>query len=163
MKINILMFLVVFSFFVSCEKKELTEFKPSEILGTWLVVHEKRLSDNWTQSEENGITTDWQVKNPFANGMPVTSIRFNEDKTFYWNVDKVEDWEHFEKIRSGMPEDLQNIYSLENGEDHIALYTRFEYVGIIKTDTANFKMSMVKDHLILVNKDVQLKFIKTGL
>lgn len=160
MKRRIFLFLIAFGFFVSCEKKEVT---PNELEGKWLVVHEERLSDNWTQSEENGITTDWQIINPFSDGMSVTSIRFNGDETFYWNVDKVEDWEHFEKVMNEVPEDWRNTYRLNIDGDQVSLYTRFEYVGIVKTDTANFRISMVKDHLILENDDVQLKFIRKDL
>jgi hypothetical protein len=150
----------------SCADKETSPIHDKiitadRITGTWLVVSEKRSSDYWTQSDENGIVTDWQIMNPFGSGMPVSSIKFNNGQTFFWNIDKVADWERFVRRWNDLPKEWWSTYNLGNDGNSITLYTRFEYVGIIKIVTTEFQASIVHDdQLILENEYVQLKLSK---
>lgn len=161
-------FLIAANVLCSCEYNEKSvtpddAITAEKIAGTWLAVSEKRLSDNWAQSDENGITTDWGVKNPLSNGgFKINAIKLSTDGTFVWNITNPEHWEHWLNIRADLPRDRWSTYTLHKDGKSITLYTPFEYVGIISVDTTEFEISIVQhDRLILKNQEVRLEFIDT--
>ena len=159
---RIIVFLIVVCFLGACKEEEPGATNSNQFVGTWRVVTEKSLPGYEEQSDNNGITTDWELENPFGGGLSVTSIKFNEDKTFFWNADKIDDWDHFLTLWNDLPVDRRNTYSVS--DDFVTLHTPFEYVGIIKVSSIDFKTSMVDaGHLILENDDVRLTFVKTDL
>ena len=142
-----------------CNEKVTPETTASQLLGTWLVVEEVRGTDLWTQADKNGVITDWKIINPFSVGFSVSSVQFNKDQMFYWNVDQIDDWDHFIELRNTLPANRWPNYTIDNHTNEITLYTPFEYVGIIKVDTTKFQVLIVDaNNLILKNNEVQLKF-----
>lgn len=169
MKKVTILFIILITGLSSCEdegKKTTDDRKLTDekIAGTWLIVSETRLSDPWTQSDENGIITDWKIKNPFGSEMSVSSIKFYNDQTypgFFWNVNESSDWEFLISIWKDIPKELWNNYELGRDGNSITLYTRFNYVGIIKVVTTEFRSYMIHDdQLILENKQVRLRLLK---
>lgn len=168
MKNITILFIIMVSFLSSCEdqekKSDQRKLTDEKISGTWLIVGEMRLSDSWTQSNEDGIITDWKIENPFGGEMTVSSVKFYKDQTypgFFWNTEEWTDWESFISMWKDIPKELWNNYQLGKDGNSITLYTRFEYVGIIKVVTTEFRSYMIQDdQLILENNRVRLRLSK---
>jgi hypothetical protein len=157
---------IVILFLASACKEEdpsVSRITTTQISQTWIPVYEKRISDNWVQSDENGITTDWEVDTQFGSKINIRAVKFGDDGTFSWNIATAEDWEYWLKIRDNLPEGFLSTYSLSHDGRSIVLYSRFNYVGIVTTDTAHFQIAINHDgRLVLENQEVKLEFIDNG-
>lgn len=135
---------------------------PETIKGTWLATREERLSDHWSQSDENGITTEWKISNPLGSGFGIQAIKFIGDGTFAWNVTNPEEWEQSKAMRDNLPREMWRTYLLAKDKALVTLYTPFEYVGIVAVDTAEFRIALDSpNHMTLQNDEVQLEFTNT--
>lgn len=129
------------------------------ISNTWLAVRETRASDNWMQLDEKGIMTNWTIDDPFGGTMQINAIKFGRDRSFLWNITTNDEWEY---VHQNLPQEFLSTYRLTDDGKSVTLYTRFNYVGIVKTDTTAFQISIDEDNrLILTNEEVELEFLNT--
>lgn len=169
MKGNTIFFLLAAACLPSCDEKDEAvspgrEIRPEKLTGTWVVVGEKRHSDGWSQANTDGITTAWQIVNPFGLGMSVASITFNDDQTLFWNAADVEDWEHFVQVWSGLPREQWSTYEVGPSGDTITMTAAFEYVGVVKVTVVEFQASIDSEgRLILQGEQVWLALARKAL
>ena len=138
---------------LSCEEKVSEPITINErILGSWLVISEKKKFNDYSLREnENGITADWGFG-------PKSSIKLNSDNTFNTNVDvdKVVN-PNVGSLPIIVPPDTW-ILNEKVSETFVTFYSFYEYVGLILRDTTRFQISMDRDdQLILENEKVLIK------